>query len=87
MDDSIHQQMKDIAQDTMRALDLQNYARVDFFVTPDDQLYVIEANNLPGMTPLSLLPQEAEAAGIKYPELVDSIVRGKMDLYDQGLAI
>ena len=87
LDESIHQEMKDVAQATMRALDLQNYARIDFFVTPDDKVYVIEANNLPGLTPLSLLPQEAEAAGIKYSELVDSIVRGKMDLYDQGLAI
>ena len=34
----------------------------------------LEANALPGMTPTSLLPQEASAAGISYDELCDLIV-------------
>ena len=40
----------------------------------DGAIYCLEANTLPGMTPLSLLPQEAKAAGITYHELCEAIV-------------
>lgn len=86
LDDDTHGRMQAIAVRTLEVLELQNYARVDFLLDADNNIFVIEANNLPGMTPLSLLPKEAEAAGISYPDLVDSIVKGKMALYDQGLA-
>ncbi len=56
---------------------MANYGRIDFLWN-DSGLYVIEANSLPGMTPLSLLPQEAEAAGISYEDLCNSIVMGKV---------
>lgn len=76
--DDVHKDMQSIAKRTMQVLKMSNYGRVDFFWN-DDGLYVIEANSLPGMTPLSLLPQEAEAAGISYPDLCDAIVQGKVD--------
>ena len=41
----------------------------------DGQFYCLEANNLPGMTEMSLLPQEAAAAGIGYDALCEKIVR------------
>jgi D-alanine-D-alanine ligase len=39
-----------------------------------DELYVLEANPIPGLTETSLLPQAAEAAGIGFDELVDRIL-------------
>lgn len=84
LDDAVHDEMKRVAVQTMRVLGLQNYGRVDFF-TNADGVWVIEANNLPGMTPLSLLPQEAEAEGVPYGELVDGIVKGKIKLYEDGM--
>lgn len=56
-------------------LRLGSYSRVDFLVTKDGQTYCLEANTLPGMTPTSLLPQEAAAAGIDYPELCHQLVQ------------
>lgn len=76
--DEVHNEMKRIAIQTFDALGLQNYGRIDFFWNTDG-LYVIEANSLPGMTPLSLMPQEAEAAGIAYDDLCDSIVQGQLE--------
>jgi D-alanine-D-alanine ligase len=67
----------------MKVLGMTNYGRVDFLVN-DQGVYVIEANNLPGMTPLSLLPQEAEAAGISYEDLCESIILGKQKLYQEA---
>lgn len=80
--DNIHQKMKELAIQAMNVIGLINYCRIDFFLK-NNKLYVIEANALPGMTPRSLLPQEAEVAGIKYADLVNSIVTGKMKLYNK----
>jgi D-alanine-D-alanine ligase len=80
IDEEVHNEMKKVAVETMKVLGMTNYGRVDF-LTNDTGVYVIEANNLPGMTPLSLLPQEAEAAGISYEDLCESIVLGKQKIY------
>ncbi|KRN94321.1 D-alanine--D-alanine ligase [Pediococcus stilesii] len=82
IDEDVHSEMKRVAVQTMAVLGMTNYGRVDF-LTNETGVYVIEANNLPGMTPLSLLPQEAEAAGISYEDLCESIVLGKQKLYKQ----
>ncbi len=58
-----------------RILELGYYSRVDFLMDGDGAIYCLEANTLPGMTPFSLLPQEAEAAGITYQELCEAIVK------------
>jgi D-alanine-D-alanine ligase len=58
-----------------RALGLGYYSRVDFIMEEDGSLSCLEANTLPGMTPFSLLPQEAMAAGISYYELCEDIAK------------
>lgn len=55
-------------------LGLGYYSRVDFLMERDGSLYCLEANTLPGMTPFSLLPQEAKAVGISYEELCEVII-------------
>lgn len=58
-----------------RALGLRTYSRSDFMVDRDDNIYFLEVNTLPGMTPTSLVPQEAAAVGISYEDLCDQIVQ------------
>lgn len=58
-----------------RVLGLSVYSRADFIVTADGTPYFLEINTLPGMTPTSLLPQEAAAVGIDYAQLCETIVR------------
>ena len=41
----------------------------------DGQFYCLEANTLPGMTELSLIPQGAAAMGMSFPDLCEEIVR------------
>lgn len=56
-------------------LHLKGYSRIDFILDEETNEFVcLEANTLPGMTPTSLLPQEANAAGISYDELCEMIV-------------
>lgn len=64
-----------MACDVFKALRLSGYARVDMMLDRRDGLfYCLEANTLPGMTPNSLLPQEARAVGISYDNLCEMIV-------------
>lgn len=60
-----------LAHETLR---LGFYSRTDFIVDAGGEAIFLESNTLPGMTPTSLLPQEAKAAGIGYNELCDLIV-------------
>ena len=55
------------------ALRLDGYARFDYMLDADGRAWCLEANTLPGMTPTSLLPQEAAAAGMEYDELCEKI--------------
>lgn len=82
IEENIHFKMKKIALKVMKILNMENYGRIDFLVRKND-VFVIEANNLPGMTPLSLLPQEAIADGISYEDLCEQIILGKLKIYDR----
>jgi D-alanine-D-alanine ligase len=62
------------AQLAFAALKLRGYARVDFRMDELGNFYCLEANTLPGMTELSLIPQAAAAAGILFPALCERIV-------------
>jgi D-alanine-D-alanine ligase len=57
-----------------RALGLEIYSRVDLLLTSDGTPYVLEINTIPGMTPVSLLPEAAGVAGVAYPELCRRII-------------
>nr|AIA16450.1 D-alanine--D-alanine ligase [uncultured bacterium] len=63
------------ALQAFKALKLRGYARIDFRLTTEGEFYCLEANTLPGMTELSLIPQGAAAMGIGFPELCERIVK------------
>ncbi len=67
-------EMQDIALRAHNALGLGMYSRLDFLMDGDGNFFCLEANALPGMTPSSLLPQEAAAAGIDYGTLCEMII-------------
>ncbi|NCB62779.1 MAG: D-alanine--D-alanine ligase [Clostridia bacterium] len=60
-------------------LGLAVYSRSDFIVTQDGKAWFLEINTLPGMTPTSLLPQEAAAVGVEYPELCERILMASLE--------
>ena len=53
-------------------------------MTSDGQPWFLEINTLPGMTPTSLLPQEAAAVGIDYNQLCQRIVEASLEARKQG---
>ena len=66
------------------ALGLSVYSRADFIVTEDGTPWLLEINTLPGMTPTSLLPQEAAAVGIGYGELCERIINASLEARRAG---
>lgn len=68
-------EMQGYAEAAFRVLRLKNYARMDFMMSEAGEIYCLEANTLPGMTPTSLLPQEAAAEGITFEELCEKIIK------------
>ena len=68
-------EMQQIAEKVFKVLRLKNYARMDFLMEEGtEKLYCLEANTLPGMTPTSLLPQEAQAVGMSFEQLCEKII-------------
>ena len=59
---------------TFRALGCSGMGRVDIRLRPDGKFFVLELNNIPGMTELSLLPDAARAHGWSFPELCERIL-------------
>ncbi len=68
------EEMQRYAEMAYRALKLKCYARMDFMMAKDGSLYCLEANTLPGMTPTSLLPQEAAALGKDFADLCEHLI-------------
>ncbi len=71
-------EMQGYAETAFQALRLKNYARMDFMMSENGDIYCLEANTLPGMTPTSLLPQEAAAEGVSFEQLCEKIIQAAM---------
>ena len=66
--------MQAVAEQAFKVLRLKNYARMDFMMDEKGDFYCLEANTLPGMTPTSLLPQEAKVLGTEYADLCQFLI-------------
>lgn len=74
LDEETTRKVQEISVRVFEALRLEKYARMDFMLDEEGNPYCLEANTLPGMTPTSLIPQEAAAVGMSYEELCRKIL-------------
>ena len=81
---AVMQAAGELALRTHRALGLEVYSRTDMILDKDGNLWVLEANSLPGMTPNSFVPKEAAAVGMSYNQLCVEIVRLSCDVKRRG---
>ncbi len=79
--DEVTKRMQAVAEKAYDALELSSYARIDFLMTDKEEIYCLEVNTLPGMTPTSLLPQEASVLGKDYNELCEELIEVSMNKY------
>ncbi len=75
IDGDLTARLQMLALSVHRLLGLRDYSRTDFIVTKEGRPYVLEINALPGLTPLSLLPDEARAAGISFEALIERLLQ------------
>lgn len=75
--------MQCYAQQAARALGLDTYSRSDFLMNHNNEIFCLEANTLPGMTPTSLLPQEAQAEGMSFGQLCEKLIEISLRKYNR----
>ena len=68
------EKMQEYAVRAYEALRLKSYGRIDFLMDEEGEMFCLEANTLPGMTPTSLLPQEAQALGMSFADLCERLI-------------
>lgn len=74
--------MQKHAEDACAVMGIEGYARVDFMMDKrSGEDYALEVNTLPGMTPTSLMPQEAAALGMSYADLCEWILNVSLKKY------
>lgn len=74
LSEDLTRRMQNYAVLAYNALRLENYGRIDFMMDEQDGMFCLEANTLPGMTPTSLLPQEAAALGMSFADLCEKLI-------------
>jgi D-alanine-D-alanine ligase len=72
--ESIAAEARRIAKLCHQTLGCRGMSRTDMIVTPTGEIYTLEVNTIPGMTPTSLLPRSAEAALISFPQLLNKLI-------------
>lgn len=80
--EEVSAQMRHYAEEVAKVIGLDTYSRSDFLLDKDNKMYCLEANTLPGMTPTSLLPQEAVVVGVNFNELCEKLIEISMKKYE-----
>ena len=71
--DHLAQQIADAAVTAFVALGCEGLARVDFFLTPENQVIINELNTMPGFTSTSVFPMLWKASGKSYSEVISQL--------------
>ena len=75
----IYASVQDVAVRAHVTLGCRDLSRADFVVESSGRIALLEVNTLPGMTPTSLYPDAAQAAGISFEQLVEQLVRRALE--------
>ena len=70
-----HQQIRDLCEKAFLTLKCNDFARVDIFLTPDNEIFINEINTIPGFTDCSMFPGLWENMGISPRELITKIIK------------
>lgn len=74
IDEDLAARMQMLALSAHRLLGLRDYSRTDFIVSRERRPYLLEINSLPGLTPVSLVPDACAAVGISFEALIERLV-------------
>ncbi len=81
LSEDLTKEVKDLTLTVHNIVGCRGFSRVDFIINDKDEPVVLEINTIPGLTPFSILPKEAEADGISYGKLLTRIITLALDYY------
>ena len=74
LDAGVTEKCQELALACYQVMDCRGFARIDFRLDPEDNLFILEINTIPGFTETSLLPKAARAAGVAFQDLCEKIL-------------
>jgi len=80
----ISEKIQKLALTAFQSLGCEGLSRVDFFLTPENEVIINEINTLPGFTSISMYPKLWEATGLPYSELIDKLIELGKDRFDRN---
>lgn len=83
----ISDNIRAVAVEAFRTLECLGMARVDVFLTPDNQIVINEINTLPGFTNISMYPKLWRATGINSTELITTLIELALERHQQDQAL
>ncbi len=83
----INEKIQRIALQAFQALECQGMARVDVFLTPDDDVIINEVNTLPGFTNISMYPKLWQASGLSYTDLITALIELALERQENDRAL
>lgn len=78
LDKNVEQYILDLSERAHKAIGCKTLSRVDFRYNPDkgiDGVYILEINTVPGMTPLSIVPEICAYNGITYKDILERLIK------------
>lgn len=82
LSEELTKQMQHYAEEVAKVIGLDTYSRIDFLLNEKNEMFCLEANTLPGMTPTSLLPQEANVVGMNFNQLCEKLIEISLQKYE-----
>ena len=77
------EEVRALALAAYRSIDCAGLARVDFFLTPQGNIFLNEVNTIPGFTPMSMYPKLWEHAGLSYSDLITRLIELALERHEE----
>lgn len=87
LSEEINNKIRAIAVRAYQALECSGMARVDVFLTPDNEVIINEINTLPGFTNISMYPKLWQASGVSYQDLITRLIQLAIERHQQDSAL
>ena len=83
LDNSVSENLRQMAKKAFKILDCSGLVRADFFVTVNNEIFINEVNTMPGFTPVSMYPLLWQQTGVSYPELINRLIALAIERHDE----
>jgi D-alanine-D-alanine ligase len=79
----VQKQIRKLSEQAYLALKCNDFARIDIFVTPEEDIFINEINTIPGFTNASMFPSMWKNMGVSYPELISRLINFAFERWEK----